>query len=159
MRFFEIAACITSRDLCFKHLKRLKREGCLEAPFLPTFTTCRTVFHCTLVHKDEQGKDSRPAAQPYTRQPAALWRTASDSESEAARYSWFLASATSLPVKYMSSSLDDLQEQANAFYAALARTVARGLALYFSRPVRLFRPSKGALFHFLVLGLNILAHP
>jgi hypothetical protein len=36
-----------------------------------------------------------------------------------------------------------VQEQANSFYAALARTAARGAALYFSRPVRLFRPSKG----------------
>ena len=36
------------------------------------------------------------------------------------------------------------QQQANSFYAALARTATRSLALYFSRPVRLFRPSKGA---------------
>ncbi|KAI0050902.1 hypothetical protein FA95DRAFT_1535620 [Auriscalpium vulgare] len=32
--------------------------------------------------------------------------------------------------------------QANSTYAALARTLTRSLALYFSRPVRLFRPSK-----------------
>ncbi|KAI0082773.1 hypothetical protein K474DRAFT_1610961 [Panus rudis PR-1116 ss-1] len=30
----------------------------------------------------------------------------------------------------------------NSFYAAMARTATRSLALYFSRPVRLFRPSK-----------------
>ncbi len=33
--------------------------------------------------------------------------------------------------------------QANSFYAALGHTMTRGAALYFSRPVRLFRPSKG----------------
>ncbi|KAI0306545.1 hypothetical protein B0F90DRAFT_1623031 [Multifurca ochricompacta] len=33
-------------------------------------------------------------------------------------------------------------EKANSAYAALARTLTRGAALYFSRPVRLFRPSK-----------------
>ncbi|KAH9842717.1 uncharacterized protein C8Q71DRAFT_734085 [Rhodofomes roseus] len=44
----------------------------------------------------------------------------------------------------MSSTYQDggLQEQANSFYAALARTATRSLALYFSRPVRLFRPAK-----------------
>ncbi|KAH9934686.1 uncharacterized protein B0H18DRAFT_977706 [Fomitopsis serialis] len=41
-----------------------------------------------------------------------------------------------------SISQDGLQEQANSFYAALARTATRSLALYFSRPVRLFRPAK-----------------
>lgn len=39
------------------------------------------------------------------------------------------------------------QQQANSFYAALARTATRSLALYFSRPVRLFRPSKGTPGH------------
>ena len=39
---------------------------------------------------------------------------------------------------------DSTQQQSNSFYAALARTATRSLALYFSRPVRLFRPSKGA---------------
>ncbi|EED84195.1 predicted protein [Postia placenta Mad-698-R] len=39
-------------------------------------------------------------------------------------------------------SQDSVQEQGNSFYAALARTATRSLALYFSRPVRLFRPSK-----------------
>lgn len=43
----------------------------------------------------------------------------------------------------ISSSLDT-QEQTNPYYAAIARTFTRSLALYFSRPVRLFRPSKGA---------------
>lgn len=42
-----------------------------------------------------------------------------------------------------STSQDSLQEQANSLYAALARTATRSLALYFSRPVRLFRPAKG----------------
>ncbi|KLO14178.1 hypothetical protein SCHPADRAFT_826752 [Schizopora paradoxa] len=45
----------------------------------------------------------------------------------------------------MSSTQQDgqaKQSQANSFYAALARTMTRGAALYFSRPVRLFRPSK-----------------
>jgi hypothetical protein len=32
----------------------------------------------------------------------------------------------------------------NSVYAALGRTMTRSLALYFSRPVRLFRPVKGA---------------
>ncbi|KAI0732093.1 hypothetical protein C8Q72DRAFT_818935 [Fomitopsis betulina] len=41
-----------------------------------------------------------------------------------------------------STSQDSLQEQANSLYAALARTATRSLALYFSRPVRLFRPAK-----------------
>ncbi|KZT11292.1 uncharacterized protein LAESUDRAFT_720506 [Laetiporus sulphureus 93-53] len=40
------------------------------------------------------------------------------------------------------TSQDGLQDQASSFYAALARTATRSLALYFSRPVRLFRPSK-----------------
>lgn len=31
----------------------------------------------------------------------------------------------------------------NGFHAAAARTLSRSLALYFSRPVRLFRPAKG----------------
>ncbi|TFK91229.1 hypothetical protein K466DRAFT_596285 [Polyporus arcularius HHB13444] len=39
------------------------------------------------------------------------------------------------------------QQQANSFYAALARTATRSLALYFSRPVRLFRPSKVSGWH------------
>jgi hypothetical protein len=34
------------------------------------------------------------------------------------------------------------EPQTNSLYAALARTAARSAALYFSRPVRLFRPSK-----------------
>ncbi|OBZ75426.1 hypothetical protein A0H81_04128 [Grifola frondosa] len=39
------------------------------------------------------------------------------------------------------------QQQSNSFYAALARTATRSLALYFSRPVRLFRPSKVSGWH------------
>lgn len=34
-------------------------------------------------------------------------------------------------------------EQGSSLYAALAHTATRTAALYFSRPVRLFRPSKG----------------
>lgn len=34
------------------------------------------------------------------------------------------------------------EEQSPGFQAAIARTATRGIALYFSRPVRLFRPSK-----------------
>ncbi|EIN07761.1 hypothetical protein PUNSTDRAFT_103860 [Punctularia strigosozonata HHB-11173 SS5] len=34
------------------------------------------------------------------------------------------------------------EQSTNSVYAALARTATRSLALYFSRPVRLFRPSK-----------------
>lgn len=34
------------------------------------------------------------------------------------------------------------EQSANSVYAALARTTTRSIALYFSRPVRLFRPSK-----------------
>ncbi|KAH8117295.1 mitochondrial carrier domain-containing protein [Phellopilus nigrolimitatus] len=37
---------------------------------------------------------------------------------------------------------DGQAEQGNSLYAALARTLTRSVALYFSRPVRLFRPSK-----------------
>ncbi|CAE6479186.1 unnamed protein product [Rhizoctonia solani] len=36
----------------------------------------------------------------------------------------------------------DIQESSNSLYAALARTAARGAGLYFSRPMRLFRPTK-----------------
>ncbi|OCH86558.1 hypothetical protein OBBRIDRAFT_761133 [Obba rivulosa] len=44
---------------------------------------------------------------------------------------------------FQSISRDDVQEQqSNSLYAALARTATRSLALYFSRPVRLFRPAK-----------------
>ncbi|KAI0636791.1 hypothetical protein C8Q77DRAFT_1154697 [Trametes polyzona] len=39
------------------------------------------------------------------------------------------------------------QQQSHSFYAALARTATRSLALYFSRPVRLFRPSKVSGWH------------
>ncbi|KAI0362316.1 hypothetical protein OH77DRAFT_1515581 [Trametes cingulata] len=39
------------------------------------------------------------------------------------------------------------QQQSNSFYAALARTATRSIALYFSRPVRLFRPSKVSGWH------------
>jgi len=46
----------------------------------------------------------------------------------------------------MSASLSDnvasQEQQGNSVYAALARTAARSAALYFSRPVRLFRPAK-----------------
>ncbi|TDL27304.1 hypothetical protein BD410DRAFT_762087 [Rickenella mellea] len=42
----------------------------------------------------------------------------------------------------MSAGTDGRSEQGSSFKAAAARTVSRGLALYFSRPVRLFRPSK-----------------
>jgi len=34
------------------------------------------------------------------------------------------------------------EEQNPGLQAAIARTATRGIALYFSRPVRLFRPSK-----------------
>lgn len=47
----------------------------------------------------------------------------------------------------MSHNADDGAQQQQSYselYAALARTATRSLALYFSRPVRLFRPSKGA---------------
>ncbi|KAH7341886.1 mitochondrial carrier domain-containing protein [Rhizoctonia solani] len=36
----------------------------------------------------------------------------------------------------------NVQESSNSLYAALARTAARGAGLYFSRPMRLFRPTK-----------------
>ncbi|CAE6524938.1 unnamed protein product [Rhizoctonia solani] len=36
----------------------------------------------------------------------------------------------------------NVQESSNSVYAALARTAARGAGLYFSRPMRLFRPTK-----------------
>ena len=39
------------------------------------------------------------------------------------------------------------QSTASSVYAAVARTATRSVALYFSRPVRLFRPSKGAQIH------------
>lgn len=41
------------------------------------------------------------------------------------------------------STRDGQVDQGNSVYAALARTATRTAALYFSRPVRLFRPSKG----------------
>lgn len=47
----------------------------------------------------------------------------------------------------MSRALDNdasKENQGNSLYAALARTLTRGAALYFSRPVRLFRPTKSA---------------
>ncbi|KAL7283541.1 hypothetical protein ACG7TL_002975 [Trametes sanguinea] len=48
----------------------------------------------------------------------------------------------------MSDNADDgAQQQSNSFYAALARTATRSIALYFSRPVRLFRPSKVSGWH------------
>ena len=46
----------------------------------------------------------------------------------------------------MSTSVSDKDgqvEQGSSLYAALARTLTRSLALYFSRPVRIFKPSKG----------------
>ena len=62
----------------------------------------------------------------------------------------------------MSSPQRDAQEQANTnpVYAAIARSATRSLALYFSRPVRLFRPSKGTLIarpraHVLTHALNL----
>ena len=36
-----------------------------------------------------------------------------------------------------------LVDENNSIQAAIARTAARSMALYFSRPVRLFRPAKG----------------
>ncbi|RDB20947.1 Cysteine and histidine-rich domain-containing protein [Hypsizygus marmoreus] len=44
-------------------------------------------------------------------------------------------------------NLNDSKEQRANFQAAIARTLARSLALYFSRPVRLFRPSKVSGWH------------
>lgn len=35
----------------------------------------------------------------------------------------------------------------NPVYAAVARSLTRGAALYFSRPIRLFRPSKSKHLH------------
>ncbi|KAF7984986.1 hypothetical protein HWV62_9954 [Athelia sp. TMB] len=42
----------------------------------------------------------------------------------------------------MSAISESLEQQGQSLYAALARTATRTTALYFSRPVRLFRPSK-----------------
>lgn len=36
-----------------------------------------------------------------------------------------------------------VRENTNGLMAAIARSLARGAAVYFSRPVRLFRPTKG----------------
>lgn len=49
----------------------------------------------------------------------------------------------------MSEVLEDggKDAQGNNLYAALARTMTRSAALYFSRPVRLFRPSKSMFLH------------
>ncbi|KAG1790964.1 uncharacterized protein HD556DRAFT_674219 [Suillus plorans] len=50
----------------------------------------------------------------------------------------------------MSTNLQDnasKEQQGNSLYAALARTATRGVALYFSRPVRLFRPAKVSGWH------------
>ncbi|EGN96921.1 hypothetical protein SERLA73DRAFT_58493 [Serpula lacrymans var. lacrymans S7.3] len=50
----------------------------------------------------------------------------------------------------MSTTAEDAatqERQGNSVYAALARTATRGMALYFSRPVRLFRPSKVSGWH------------
>lgn len=41
---------------------------------------------------------------------------------------------------------EDFQSTVNNLYAAVARSATRSIALYFSRPVRLFRPSKGSCF-------------
>lgn len=38
-----------------------------------------------------------------------------------------------------------LRENTNGLAAAIARSLARGAAVYFSRPVRLFRPTKGMI--------------
>lgn len=46
-------------------------------------------------------------------------------------------------------STEGLSESVNNFNAACARTLTRGLALYFSRPVRLFRPAKVTGWQFL----------
>lgn len=40
------------------------------------------------------------------------------------------------------------KESSNGVAAAVARALTRGVAVYFSRPVRLFRPSKGISNHF-----------
>ncbi|KAH7889837.1 mitochondrial carrier domain-containing protein [Phlebopus sp. FC_14] len=45
------------------------------------------------------------------------------------------------------TNVQDWQDGGNSFYAALARTATRAIALYFSRPVRLFRPSKVSGWH------------
>jgi hypothetical protein len=42
----------------------------------------------------------------------------------------------------LSSAVTAEQSEGNSLYAALARTATRSMALYFSRPVRLFRPAK-----------------
>ncbi|KAG8217387.1 hypothetical protein J3R82DRAFT_5486 [Butyriboletus roseoflavus] len=45
-------------------------------------------------------------------------------------------------------------QQGSPFYAALARTTTRAITLYFSRPVRLFRPSKGESNTMKILSAN-----
>ena len=56
-------------------------------------------------------------------------------------------STAALPLTGRAGSSDDDDPETNDTYAslqaALARTATRTFALYFSRPVRLFRPSKG----------------
>ncbi|KII88668.1 hypothetical protein PLICRDRAFT_633084 [Plicaturopsis crispa FD-325 SS-3] len=42
----------------------------------------------------------------------------------------------------VSLSQENSQDHGNSLYAALARTATRSVALYFSRPMRLFRPAK-----------------
>jgi hypothetical protein len=47
----------------------------------------------------------------------------------------------------MSSAVNSTKEnQGSSLYAALAQTATRAIALYFSRPARLFRPAKGLAF-------------
>ncbi|KIK97182.1 hypothetical protein PAXRUDRAFT_136834 [Paxillus rubicundulus Ve08.2h10] len=45
------------------------------------------------------------------------------------------------------TTLTPQDQQGSSLYAALARTTTRAITLYFSRPVRLFRPSKGNGWH------------
>jgi phosphoribosyl-AMP cyclohydrolase len=49
-----------------------------------------------------------------------------------------------VPVTSNQSTVKEKLENNNGIAAAVARSLTRGVAVYFSRPVRLFRPSKGA---------------
>lgn len=54
-------------------------------------------------------------------------------------------SSTSEPIRPSapgSGSISVVSAESNSLYAGVARSAIRGLALYFSRPVRLFRPTK-----------------
>jgi cellulose 1,4-beta-cellobiosidase len=93
---------------------------------------------------------TKPVHSASTKSPSPAPSTSgssSNTSSNASSSSGSSSNATSgIPSQIQNASQSSIKEKLennNGIAAALARSLTRGVAIYFSRPVRLFRPSKG----------------